>query len=78
MAPFWRENQLIQTQKQKAKKGELMIGKIKMQLGSEVGSSPRIQFASHKSKLVARNFDLRSTPSNVGLSLAFHKMSKLI
>jgi hypothetical protein len=31
MAPFWRENQLVQTKKKKELGGELMIWKCKMQ-----------------------------------------------
>ncbi len=39
-------------------KGEIMIGRTKMQARSKAGSNLRIQFASNKSKLVPRNFDL--------------------
>jgi hypothetical protein len=31
MAPFWRENQLVRTQKNKSQKGKLVIWRTKMQ-----------------------------------------------
>jgi hypothetical protein len=34
MAPFWKENQLVQTKK-KSLKGELMIRRTKMQAGDQ-------------------------------------------
>ncbi len=65
-------------QKKNKKKESPWFEDSRCKLGSKARSNSRIQFASHKSKLVSKNFNLRSTPSKVGLSLAFHKMSKLI
>jgi len=66
MAPFWRENQLVQTPKKKKFKGELMIWRTKMLARvQEARSNSRIQFASNESKLVLRNLN-HGPPSKVG------------
>jgi hypothetical protein len=57
MAPFWRENQLVQTQKKKSSKESLQLGEPRCKLGSKAGSNSRIQFASNESKLVPKNSD---------------------
>jgi hypothetical protein len=60
MTPFWRENQLNDTQKTKElkKERELMIWRTKMQVRIQGKDSTQgLQFASNESKLVRRNLD---------------------
>jgi len=66
MAPFYREYQLVWTQKKSS-----WFGEPRCKLGSKARSNSRIQFASNESKIVPRNLDPRS-PSKVGLRLWYH------
>jgi hypothetical protein len=60
MAPFWRENQLVQTQKKKtrAQRRAHDLENQDAKLGFKGRSNSRIQFASNESKLVSRNLDI--------------------
>jgi len=58
MIPFYRENQLVRTQKNKSLKGELMIWRTKMQAKVQ----DKVQLAPNESKLVPRNLDPRPPP----------------
>jgi hypothetical protein len=54
MAPFWRENQLVQTPQKRAQKEKLVNWKTEMQAMVQLKDS---HFASSESKLVPRNLD---------------------
>jgi hypothetical protein len=71
MAPFWRENQLVQTKTKKTKKESSQFEEPRCKLVSKARSNSTIQFASHKSKLVVRNFDFRSAPFKVAFLRTF-------
>jgi hypothetical protein len=58
MAPFWRENELVHTQKKEVKRSS-WLGERRCKLGSKARWNSRIQFVSNASKLVSRNLDLR-------------------
>jgi hypothetical protein len=62
---FWMENQLVSTQKKKAKKESSWLEEPRCKLGSKAGSNSRIQFASNESKLVPKNLE-PGHPSKVG------------
>jgi hypothetical protein len=73
MAPFWRENQLVQTQKKQELKGESSwFGEPRCKLGFKGRSNSRIQFASNESKLVSRNLDIVPTHGKVVISIPIH------
>jgi hypothetical protein len=54
-----------------------MIGRTKMQARSKAGSNLRIQFASNKSKLVPRNFDLGPKKWVLLLNFRFQESNQL-
>jgi len=57
MAPFRRQNQLVQTPPKKVNKESSRFEEPKWKLGYKAGSNSRIQFASNGSKLGPRNLN---------------------
>jgi hypothetical protein len=59
MAPFWRENLLVQTQKKELKRRAHDLKNQDAKLVSNAGSNSRTQFASNESKVLPRNLNSR-------------------
>jgi hypothetical protein len=68
MTQFWRKIKVIWTKKKELKRESSWLEEPRCNIGSNIGSNSRIQFASNEPKLGPKNLD-PEPPSKVGLTL---------